>query len=139
VIVAAQAGFRRHHRVSRSAERTGRVCRNGAPSRNRRSSSASSPAEVYRRSGSLRRHFRQISTRSRGRPGWSTDGEAVPQLEFLLGNSVTIRGDQGNPIVVGSFLGMKAMSTFHSLDKTDLIIGQFAIIGTHCVVHGGVN
>ena len=46
----------------------------GRPSRNRSRSSRRPPAEAYRRAGSLRRHFRQIVSRSRGRPGRSDRG-----------------------------------------------------------------
>jgi carbonic anhydrase/acetyltransferase-like protein (isoleucine patch superfamily) len=63
----------------------------------------------------------------------------VKQLNHLLGSSVAIRGDEGHPITILSFLKMKDNSTFHSLDGTSVSIGEFANIGQHCVVHGGVN
>src|SRR5262249_9520716 len=50
------------------------AARTGSPARKRFKSSASSPAVVYRPWGSLRRHFWQTLTRSRGSRGWSRDG-----------------------------------------------------------------
>ena len=72
-IRAAMAGRRRAQPRARSTAETGRPTI-GRPSRNRCRSSRSAPAEAYRRAGSLRRHLRQIVSRSRGSPGRSVTG-----------------------------------------------------------------
>jgi carbonic anhydrase/acetyltransferase-like protein (isoleucine patch superfamily) len=63
----------------------------------------------------------------------------VKQLSHFLGDADSIRGDEGHPIAIGSFLSMNDRSTFHSLDGTSVSVGLFARIGAHCVIHGGVN
>ena len=50
-----------------------------------------------------------------------------------------MRGDEGYPISIVSFLSVASQSTFHSLDGTSVSVGKLAKIGAHCVVHGGVN
>ena len=72
-MAAATAGRRRAHFQPRSQNGDGRAAI-GSPARWRRRSSASASAVAYRRAGAFSRHFRQIVSRSRGRPGWSRDG-----------------------------------------------------------------
>jgi carbonic anhydrase/acetyltransferase-like protein (isoleucine patch superfamily) len=61
------------------------------------------------------------------------------QLNRVLGNNDSIRGDEGHPITIGSFARMGDHSTFHSLDNTSVQVGLNARIGNHCVIHGGMN
>ena len=63
----------------------------------------------------------------------------VAQLNRIFSNSVAMRGDEGHPISILSFLSVASQSTFHSLNNTSVSVGEFAKIGAHCVVHGGVN
>ena len=63
----------------------------------------------------------------------------VAQLNRIFSNSVAMRGDEGHPIRILSFLSVASQSTFHSLNHTSVSGGEFAKIGAHCVVHGGVN
>jgi carbonic anhydrase/acetyltransferase-like protein (isoleucine patch superfamily) len=63
----------------------------------------------------------------------------VAQLNRIFSNSVAMRGDEGHPISIMSFLSVASQSTFHSLDGTSVSVGKLAKIGAHCVVHGGVN
>jgi carbonic anhydrase/acetyltransferase-like protein (isoleucine patch superfamily) len=63
----------------------------------------------------------------------------VVQLNRVLGNSDAIRGDEGHPITILSFFSVKNQTTFHSLDGTSVSVGHAARIGSHCVIHGGVN
>ncbi len=63
----------------------------------------------------------------------------VAQLNRIFSNSVAMRGDEGHPISIVSFLSVASQSTFHSLDGTSVSVGEHAQIGAHCVVHGGKN
>lgn len=63
----------------------------------------------------------------------------VAQLNRIFSNSVAMRGDEGHPISILSFLSVASQSTFHSLNNTSVSVGELAKIGAHCVVHGGVN
>jgi len=63
----------------------------------------------------------------------------VAQLNRIFSNSVAMRGDEGHPISIMSFLSVASQSTFHSLNNTSVWVGELAKIGAHCVVHGGVN
>ena len=68
VRAAASAGRRRARFQTRS-QNGGWWARIGSPARNRRRSSARSSAVAYRRPGDFSRHFMQIVSMSRGKPG----------------------------------------------------------------------
>ena len=70
---AENAGRRRTRRASRWSAFSGRAAI-ASPRRKRRRSSARAAASAYRCRGSLRRHFRQIVSRSRGTLALSRDG-----------------------------------------------------------------
>ena len=72
---AARVGFRRAHFAARSTTPAARTL-TGSPAANRRRSAASAPAVGYRSAGSFSRHFRQISSRSRGNPGTRFPGRS---------------------------------------------------------------
>src|SRR4051794_26376709 len=72
-IRAAWVGRRFAHLYAFSHVRTGRAAI-GSPTRNRRRSSAMSPADRYRLGISFWRHFRQIVSRSFGVRGWMRVG-----------------------------------------------------------------
>ena len=99
--------------------------------------SPTNPGSVVPIIGGVQKPYPNFKDRILGRV--TIANNTIKQLDKLLGDSVAIRGDEGHPITVMSFLAMKDNSTFHSLDGTDVSIGEYAKIGRHCVVHGGVN
>jgi carbonic anhydrase/acetyltransferase-like protein (isoleucine patch superfamily) len=67
------------------------------------------------------------------------ENNTIGQLNRILGDMDSIRGDEGHPITINSFARVKDRVTFHSLDGTQVQVGRNASIGYHCVIHGGVN
>jgi len=95
------------------------------------------PGSVVPIIGGVQRPFPRFKDRIIGRVIIARN--TVGQLNRLLGNSVSIRGDEGHPITVQSFRAMRDRSTFHALDGSSLSIGESASIGERCVIHGGIN
>src|SRR5262249_5637116 len=77
------------------------AARTGSPARKRRKSSASSPAVAYRPWGSLRRHFWQTLTRSRGSPGCSRDGDGGSSAVMSSSTSIAVAATKGGLPVRG--------------------------------------
>jgi carbon dioxide concentrating mechanism protein CcmM len=100
-------------------------------------SEPTNPGSVVPIIGGVQRPYPNFKDRLDGR--LIIANNTVNQLDRLFGNSIAMRGDEGHPISIQSFLRVKDKATLHSLDGTDVSIGDSATIGSHCVIHGGVN
>ncbi|WP_254921429.1 acetyltransferase [Nodularia sp. NIES-3585] len=63
--------------------------------------------------------------------------DSLTTLNHNLGNSISLRADEGEPFNVGSIAGMANDVVFHALETTSLTLGNGVGYGPRALVHGG--
>ena len=90
VYAAARVGFRRAH-LADSLDHPGRTHAHRLAGREPARSAASAPAVGYRSAGSFARHFRQISSTSRGSPGTRLPGRSGSSSATFRRSAIVVR------------------------------------------------
>jgi len=63
--------------------------------------------------------------------------DTLADLEDKLGDSISIRADEGGPMGIGLIDRMNDHVVFHALENTDLRVGNNITYGERVIVHGG--
>jgi len=63
--------------------------------------------------------------------------DPLSTLEALMGDSISLRADEGYPFHIGRLAAMGDSVTFHALEHTDIEVGDGCSFGTGSLVHGG--
>lgn len=65
--------------------------------------------------------------------------DALDDLDDAMGNSISLRADEGEPFEVGSIASMDDRVTFHALEHSHLHLGDEGKYGARSIVHGGAT
>ena len=63
--------------------------------------------------------------------------DTLDDLDRKLGDSISIRADEGGPFSIGTITAMDDRVIFHALEGSDLQVGERVDYGSRTVVHGG--
>ncbi len=63
--------------------------------------------------------------------------DSLETLKNNIGNRISLRGDEGQPFIVGKITGMANDVVFHALATTSLTLGDGVGYGPRVLVHGG--
>ena len=63
--------------------------------------------------------------------------DSLRRLDHRLGNSISLRADEGGPFSVGTISRMRDGVVFHALEGSDLSLGNRISYGAGVIVHGG--
>ena len=123
----AEAGWRRAHLHPRSHAATGRAVI-GRPSRNRSRSSARAAALEYRWPGFFARHFKQIVSRSRGKPAEGAQRSRLLVDNLTQGFEVVLAGERR---ATGQDLVQDRPQAVDVGRGPDLRSARFGLLGGH--------
>ncbi|WP_341530049.1 acetyltransferase [Nostoc sp. UHCC 0302] len=63
--------------------------------------------------------------------------DSFTNLNYKIGNRISLRADEGEPFNVGQIAGMANDVVFHALETTSLTVGDYIGYGPRALVHGG--